>query len=248
MTWKTHVIGGAQAGLIAAHIAGCGPVDSAVIMTSAVLGSVLPDIDHPRSKIAKCDSLVGLVSHALSRFTKHRGLMHTLPGAVLVASVFYLLAMFRTQKESLLSFFAAFTVFLFMHAVGGILRRLAGWTAVLAYSAGPQIADLLSSHNAEISLNEQSARVCAIGIFAGCISHMIYDTFNSGGIMWLFPLSRRNLRIAEIRTDSLAEFGFAAVQVVVISILLAVFFKDAQIISLVERFIEDFAEISRSLA
>jgi membrane-bound metal-dependent hydrolase YbcI (DUF457 family) len=221
MTWKTHMIGGAQAGIIAACMAGTDAIGTGVLISSAVLGSVLPDIDQPGSRIARSDSLTGLVSHAVASLTKHRGFTHTLPGAALMALAFYALAMFRTEEESLTAFFAAAAVFILLHLAGGIFSRLAGWTAALAYTAGPQIAQALSQHSVHFSPDEHSARLCAVGIFAGCISHIAYDAFNKGGVMLLYPLSRKTFRLLNIKTNTPGEFFFAAAQVMVLSVILA---------------------------
>lgn len=226
MTWKTHLIGGAQAGVLAACLTSEDAVGAGIVITSALLGSVMPDIDQPGSKLAKSDSLVGLMSHAISIFTGHRGITHTLPGAAIIAALFYLLAMFKTEKESVLAFFLAISAFVILHAAGSVFRRLAGYFAVLIYLAGPKIAELLTEHDISIAVNERSAILCASGVFLGCVSHMLYDTFNKGGIMWLWPFTRHDFSVLSIRTDSIGEFWFAAVQVVLLALVLSLCFRE----------------------
>ena len=228
MTWKTHIIGGAQIGIVLASVAHGTATDSAIIFSASMLGSVLPDIDHPRSKLARSDAFVGLLSRVISKFTKHRGFTHTIPGALLFALIFYALAMFRTEKESLIAFFAALIVFIAIHAMGDALRWLAGWVAVAVYMAGPQVASLIRDHNIDIGINSESARLCALGIFAGCVIHMVYDSFNSGGIQWLYPISRKNIRLLAIKTNTLGELGFIAMQILVLSAIIAVCYKDVR--------------------
>lgn len=44
-----------------------------------------------------------------------------------------------------------------------------------------------------------------LGVVLGCISHMILDTLNPTGIMWLYPASKKYIRLAKIYTGSLGE-------------------------------------------
>ncbi len=227
MTWKTHLIGGAQAGVLLACAAGGSAVDSAVIASAALLGSVLPDIDHSRSKLSRGDSLVGLLSRLTTKFTRHRGFTHTIPGAFLFGLLFYALAMFRTERQSLISFFAAFAVFFIIHMGGGRASRFAGWIAVAVYAAGPQIATLLTEHSIKINVNGRSAWLCAAGIIAGCASHILFDLFNKGGIMLLWPFSKKTVRLMKIKTNTAGEFWFAAAQILVLALILVVCLRDS---------------------
>lgn len=44
-----------------------------------------------------------------------------------------------------------------------------------------------------------------LGLLVGMLSHLLLDTLNPTGIMWLWPLSKKRLRLASIRTNSLGE-------------------------------------------
>ena len=230
MTWKTHLIGGAQAGALLTFAFSDSVVDSAIIVSTAMLGSVLPDIDHPSSKLAKSDAFVGLLSFALSKVTKHRGFTHTICGAMGFSVIFYMFAVFRSEKDSLIAFFSALAIFIVMHAAGSAMRWLAGWMAVIVYAMGPQVAEFFTAHNITVSVNEHSARLCASAMFAGCLMHMVYDTFNKGGVSWLYPASARKFRLLTIKTNTLGEVGFAAVQILILSAVLSVCFKDTYIL------------------
>lgn len=243
MTWKTHLIGGAQAGIAAAYLAGGSIGESALILSSALIGSVLPDIDQPGSKLAKSDSLVGLASLFVSRFTKHRGITHTAAGAALAATLFYALAMFRTDRESIFALIAALAVFIFVHAAGGAFSRLAGWLAVICYVFAPQIMQFLSDHSVGFSVNARSAALCAAGILLGCISHIVYDAFNKGGVMLLYPFSKKTFRFLDIRTNTFAEFGFAGVQVLVLALLIAVLYRDVRIVNAVRELVDELSNM-----
>lgn len=53
----------------------------ALLCGGLVIGSLLPDIDHPHSLISQTIPLVGGM---ISRVTKHRGLFHSILGVVLI--------------------------------------------------------------------------------------------------------------------------------------------------------------------
>lgn len=247
MTWRTHVIGGAIVGVTASYMTGGNFTDSAVIVSSSVIGSLLPDIDRPTSKIAKSDSMIGLISCLTSKFAKHRGVLHTVFGALIFSAVFYGLAMFRTEKESLLSFFLAFSVFILIHVFGGVFYRLAGWAAAAAYIAGPRLSELLSENNMSISFQEHSARLCALGVFLGCMAHMVYDSFNPGGIPWLWPISRKNLSLLSIKTDSKAEAGFFTLQVMILAAVVAACYHDARVIESIKNVFDELSALKTSI-
>lgn len=227
MTWKTHALGGAQIGLVASYAASESSVESAVIISAAILGSLLPDIDKPGSKISRSDSLIGFISFWVSKLTRHRGFLHTVFGAAFFAALFYGLAVFRTEKESLLSFSMAFTVFILVHALGGVFSRLAGWLAAGAYVFGPELSRILSGSGMDFSVNKHTAGLCAAGIFLGCLSHMVYDSFNAGGIKWAYPLSKKSFSVLTIKTNSASEFWFFAVQVFLLAGVISVCYGES---------------------
>ena len=57
------------------------------------------------------------------------------------------------------------------------------------------------------------------GFLIGTISHLILDTFNYKGIMWLYPISRKHFHIASIKTRSFAESVFTVIMVVITAVL-----------------------------
>lgn len=44
-----------------------------------------------------------------------------------------------------------------------------------------------------------------LALAAGMVSHLILDSLNPGGIMWLWPVSRRRIHLVSIRTRSAGE-------------------------------------------
>ena len=57
------------------------------------------------------------------------------------------------------------------------------------------------------------------GFLVGTISHLVLDTFNYKGIMWLYPISRKHFHIASIKTRSFAESVFTVIMVVITAVL-----------------------------
>ncbi len=151
--------------------------------------------------------------------------------------------MFRTDKESVFAFLIAMSVFALVHVAGGIFSRLAGWLAVICYAFAPQIMQVLSEHSVSFSVNARSAALCAAGIFLGCISHIVYDAFNKGGVMLLYPFSKKTFRFLDIRTNTFAEFGFAGVQVLVLALLIAVLFRDVRIVNAVRELVDELSNM-----
>lgn len=83
MLGRTHIVGG----LATAAVIGTGPVGIA----ASVFGSLLPDIDHPTSKIGK---KVPILPH----FMRHRGFTHSLLFVGLVYAI--LVVFFGKYSES----------------------------------------------------------------------------------------------------------------------------------------------------
>ena len=212
MTYKTHLIGGAQAGLLMAYLHAGTVTESAVIIGTSMLGSVLPDIDNPRSRIAKGDWLMSVLSQLLTGFTHHRGFLHTVPGAMLFGALFFALSVLNNAAESLYALLAALAAFIIMHLSGKASRRYGLAAAIAAYMGAPYLIDMLRGIEVDFTLNGQVGLMCACGIFAGCIMHMMYDTFNKSGISWLYPFSRKRLKISEIKTNTAGEQLFAGIQ------------------------------------
>jgi inner membrane protein len=150
MTYVTHALGGLAAGLALLPLAG------AAVISGAIAGSLLPDIDHTRSFISRSSSAARVASYAASAAFRHRGFTHT-PAFVLLLA--------------------------------------------LLIAAGLPVLDVL--HKAQLAL-------FLWGLPPGALSHLILDSFNKGGVMWLWPLSRKRFRLLSIRTDSLSEKIFAA--------------------------------------
>lgn len=88
---------------------------SFVVMAAAV-GSLLPDIDHPQSMLAKSNRTTKTVSGVVSSVTQHRGFTHTLVFAALMwVLVTRVAAHFDTiSNDVVISFMLGFLSHLFL--------------------------------------------------------------------------------------------------------------------------------------
>ncbi|NCE98819.1 metal-dependent hydrolase [Emergencia sp. 1XD21-10] len=168
MTYITHTLGGALAGTaVITAIHSGDKVTTAAIISGAVIGSLLPDIDHTRSKVSRSSAAAQITSYAVSAVTKHRGVLHT-PLFLLLLALILGAAINVLQDDDL---------------------------ALIAWSL-------------------------YFGLLPGMLSHLMLDTCNPSGIMWLYPFSNKKMSVLSIKTSSMGE----AVVAVVLAVILAVWY------------------------
>lgn len=91
MTGKTHIAAGIITGELVALYARPMPVETGIfIICAAAVGSLLPDIDHPQSTIARKNAFTKTLSESMAAVGKHRGFTHT---TVFVALMTFLLGL-----------------------------------------------------------------------------------------------------------------------------------------------------------
>lgn len=75
----THALGGlALTSLLFLYTNALGSDCTPAVIAAGVLGAVLPDIDHPKSKISNSFLVTKLASRVVSSVTVHRGMCHSL--------------------------------------------------------------------------------------------------------------------------------------------------------------------------
>lgn len=118
-------------------------IDGIIILTCIVLGSLLPDIDHPGSKL-------GRYAYPVSSVVQHRGFTHSLIAALIL----------------------------------------------------PLPAILISTRY-------------YLPLVAGYLLHLLADTLNPSGVMWLYPYKRKySLKLAN--TGGLEEVVFSVMAIMFI--------------------------------
>lgn len=69
----------------------------------------------------------------------------------------------------------------------------------------------------------QYSHVITEGIIIGLLSHLILDSFNPGGIAWLYPVSKERYHIASIKVNSGAESLFALALLILCALIGRIF-------------------------
>ncbi len=102
MLFRTHLAFGFLIGLLALKI--IDPYNTILFLILVLIGSVLPDIDHPKSKVGKKVKIIGFLF-------EHRGFFHSLLFLILIHVV---LALFFRSNPFVLPFVIGYTSHLFI--------------------------------------------------------------------------------------------------------------------------------------
>lgn len=90
MKYLTHMLGGVAlttgASIVAPSL--LGPITPTALAVG-VIGSLLPDIDHPQSTISNMTLFSKVVSKSVALTTGHRGICHSLVFIVVVSLIFH---------------------------------------------------------------------------------------------------------------------------------------------------------------
>lgn len=76
-----------------AYFAGL-PFNVPMVLTFLTIGSLLPDIDHPRGFLARQSYLFRRTSRGFGKFIRHRGFVHSLLAALIATAVVWVIAIF----------------------------------------------------------------------------------------------------------------------------------------------------------
>lgn len=129
MMGKTHVVIGVSYGLAVASASTISPVQVVSMISGLVIGSLLPDIDHPQSIITR---QVPLIGWTVSKIAGHRGLLHSILGVLLLFVVVGFLSSSLIAGVSVLTFDVKDVVMYFSGAIiaGYILHIIADMLTV----------------------------------------------------------------------------------------------------------------------
>lgn len=185
----THLLGSAAASLTVAIVSGMhNPVLLGTGLACAAAGSLLPDIDHENAKLSRSNELFHAISCIVCSLTKHRHFCHTLCFAALITVGWALLfGLLGAVAENYVEAF---------------------WTELAMSSRMPLFEAI-----ARIELMPY-ARMGLVYLLVGILSHLLLDTLNPEGIMWLYPVRKQRFHLLSIKTDSVGELLVRAVLVV----------------------------------
>lgn len=116
MMASTHIALGAASGVLAANLLGAGVEQATLLVAGGVLGSLLPDIDHPASAFGR---RVPFLSIPLSAIFGHRGITHSLLAVVAMSA----LAWYALNR---LEWYPGYSVPFVVGVAAGYLSHLAG--------------------------------------------------------------------------------------------------------------------------
>lgn len=213
MMWNTHIFGGMQAGIILATATNAEPKTALLQIGAATLGSILPDIDQPNSKISRSDIVLNAAAKNLSKVTKHRREVHTVWASAIfaiIAAVFLFIA--TSSSVTGFSVLAGLIAAIIIDLLGFKIGIPMG---VLLFFLIPNIIDF-----SLFTLDKSLIYPLSLAVFFGCISHLIYDTINIQGIMWLHPFKKKRYKLGKIQTQSKEESFFRVLMIMITLILL----------------------------
>ena len=92
MLKNTHLVGGAMAFASLTAFTGLPSSleETVTYFLSCMIGSILPDIDHHKSKLSNSDIVLGALSDTISTLTPHRGIVHTPLGCAGISAIGYI--------------------------------------------------------------------------------------------------------------------------------------------------------------
>ena len=180
MMGNTHMTGGVVAALSVITVSGItSPALMGLGTACAVSGSLFPDIDHPNSKLSRRNQLCSAISNLVCSLTTHRGFCHTVPFLLLMGAGWWLVfVLFGSIAENHLDAFFYETA---KETQVPLFRYIANWNVTFGMQTG-----------------------CWF-FLAGILSHLILDTLNPEGILWLYPFRKKRFHLLSIKTDSNGE-------------------------------------------
>lgn len=109
MMGSTHAAFALVCYYVIAYFAGL-PFDAPVALALLIVGSLLPDIDHPRGFLARQFYLFKRTSRGISKFVTHRGIVHSLLAALIATAAVWVVSMFYNWETlAVACFFLGFT-------------------------------------------------------------------------------------------------------------------------------------------
>lgn len=213
MNGRTHKCGGVALATLAALALGSrngvSVEQGVMLITGASFGALLPDIDHKGSEVGK---KLKPISKIICKNTEHRGFTHTLVCTALVA-----IFLFGTVDVLKNIYKGDLNSRLILGAASGFLIWIALDTALNSmrpkFVHNKKIRKLLDLELPSLivlvilctvfsTMVYNSLGIFALGATIGYVSHIVLDLFNPMGVPILYPLSKRRLHIANIKTGT----------------------------------------------
>lgn len=172
---KTHIVGGVALGYLALNNIDKLNVDlqntNTLIIVGAglVIGSLLPDIDHPRSTLSLKVRPIGFI---VSKLFRHREYTHSIVGAITMSLLFYmLLAYFEGTKEIAYVFTVSLAIGIISHIFLDMLNKTG---VALFYPFTRKRIRLLGKYYIPIGGGLNKLEVLLLLIFSGLIYKFVF--------------------------------------------------------------------------
>lgn len=196
MNYKSHRIAGLCSGLVVGSLITKGATDNVtleimgLITSASIIGSLLPDIDHPESKISKNAQIL---SKGINMVAGHRGVFHSPLLYIIVFSFLYILIGKIPVSDN--ANFITKIMLIIICSFYGILKEK---PILLLYSVFG--ISLFFIPNSDINVYLLLLNTL-IGLFTGVASHLLLDMMTVSGIPFLWPISKHKFRLLKLKTN-----------------------------------------------
>lgn len=197
MTGVQHKVVGTGAGIAAAYIlvAGMGEPVGALVVGTSIVGCMLPDIDHDKTKIGRKRKFVTELSGKMLNTLIYGGIIL---GAVLVLALTYGFVNFGIDPIRLMIGVVGLVVV-------AVLKKLIMNSSTVQWAAKHRglMHTLVVPVLLYVLMGMSDFSVWhygVLGLFIGYCSHLFADMQTVEGCPVLFPLTKNNIRIMKLRT------------------------------------------------
>lgn len=198
MTGVQHKIVGTGFGVAAAYYAvSTGNELGALMVGTAIVGSLLPDIDHDSTKIGRKRKFITELSGKLFNVVFYGGIVLA---AILIGLTYFQLVDFGVNIMQLAIGAGGFVLIILLKKFIQS-REIVKWAEKhrgLMHTLIPPGLILFAAMSTQAPIIHWSL----MGVFVGYISHLFADCCTVAGCPLLFPLTRINIRILRFRTES----------------------------------------------
>ena len=217
MNYRAHQAGGFTAGaitvtLLADKIAPFGSLTRAgkiLVISSAVIGAVLPDIDHPDSHVGRRHRITSSLVNAAAG---HRGAFHS---PMMLALIYFGVKYF--YQSFLSSFLAKFIDSIFIAVIVGLCGFFLALLKHRSFSVAPVVLALsgvfflVSGNGIDSFFN-----LLLSGVTLGYASHLFLDFLTVGGIPLFYPLTKKTYHLLKMKS------GRSDIYVIIVLLLISV--------------------------
>lgn len=174
MMGRTHIVGGVALGYLTLNNidkfnVNLNDKNTLIIVTAGlIIGSLLPDIDHPRSTISLKIRPIGFI---VSKLFRHREYTHSIVGAITMSLLSYmLLSYFNLTRDIAYVFIISLTIGIISHILLDMLNKTG---VALFYPFTRKRVRLLGRYYIPIGMGWSRFEIVIFLLFSGLIYRFI---------------------------------------------------------------------------